>query len=619
MKNKVLSTVDTMTQKAARRKGAQPLSDIQASVFNGILSHPVCTAEVQKRIDAAVKESSTEAVRQSIADVWGKLSSPGMVASNFGWPIRRALGAAMAGPGVTFKAARQFCGGSLKQDSFAKAQKRRAEFMAGGAAELLADPKRSKRSDCLEQSCPAALKHIQEFIYNNTQPSPCATVTNHNYAPGNHSRSVADGSLVCNNLDLCEEKEVRYMMGTQLDLYNGAMNDLKAATPSRWLGVLGAAVIAPAVSVSAYHDYSDSSTGCYDLWVGDGYCDSRNNNELCGYDGGDCCSCTCVPPEDSGDDDYACGDSDINPFACIDPNADCVNDDDIAVDMVENCYPGSIGNGYCDHYNNKAVCNDDDITVNMVKNCHDAGRIGNGWCDEENNTPECNYDGGDCCECTCIADEDIDDEHYQCNEQIGYACIDPAAPCVDDDDVTVDMFEKCNSPSGIGNGWCDIGNNIPECNYDGGDCCECTCQFDEDWGYNGNNYCQDFYCVDPEAACVDDDNITVDMLENCPYVFGIGDGYCNDDNNNELCGWDEGDCCYGTCDSGDDLWRCTNASVFNCKDESASCFGEEFPTTTDETTTMTDTYYSMSYEFFDEFATTDTYQYDDSMSYEFFA
>eukprot|EP00903_Cladosiphon_okamuranus_P014629 g13565.t1 len=492
-------------------------------------------------------------------------------------------------------------------------------------------------------------------------------------------------------------------------------------TSSRWLGVLGAAVIASAVGVSAYHDYSDSSTGCYDLWVGDGYCDSRNNNELCGYDGGDCCSCTCekdvdyqcreddfacidpsapcvddddvtvdlvencdyvqgigdgwchmgnnnagcgydggdccsctcVPPEDSGDDDYLCGDSDINPFACIDPNAACVNDDDVTVDIAENCYPGSIGNGYCDHYNNKAVCDydggdccectcvpdggdgdddfacthnsgfacidpaaecvdDDDITVDMVENCHDAKSIGNGWCDEGNNKPECNYDGGDCCECTCIAGEEFDDD-YRCNELTGYACIDPAAPCVDDDGVTVEMLENCDNPLSIGNGWCDIGNNTPECNYDGGDCCECTCQFDGDSG--NSNRCEEFYCIDPEAECVDDDDITVDMIDEC-YVFGIGDGYCNVENNNELCGWDGGDCCYCTCDSGDgDPWGCSpNTSVFNCKDESAPCFGEDPPTSTTMTDTLT--YYPMSHEFDDDTTTmtdTDTF----SMLYEF--
>ena len=49
-------------------------------------------------------------------------------------------------------------------------------------------------------------------------------------------------------------------------------------TSNRWLGLLGAAVIASSVGVSAY---SSSSSGCNDDWMGDGYCDQQNNNELC--------------------------------------------------------------------------------------------------------------------------------------------------------------------------------------------------------------------------------------------------------------------------------------------------------------------------------------------------
>lgn len=45
-----------------------------------------------------------------------------------------------------------------------------------------------------------------------------------------------------------------------------------------------------------------------------------------------------------------------------------------------------------------------------------------------------------------------------------------------------------------------------------------------------------FACIDPEAPCVDDDDITVDMLESCGHVTLIGDGECHDDNNKEECG-----------------------------------------------------------------------------------
>ncbi|CAM9194446.1 unnamed protein product, partial [Laminaria digitata] len=43
------------------------------------------------------------------------------------------------------------------------------------------------------------------------------------------------------------------------------------------------------------------------------------------------------------------------------------------------------------------------------------------------------YDGGDCCECTCV-----DTDTFNCGDEEfgGFACLDPSAPCVDDDDIT---------------------------------------------------------------------------------------------------------------------------------------------------------------------------------------
>ncbi|CAN0370169.1 unnamed protein product, partial [Ectocarpus sp. 8 AP-2014] len=84
------------------------------------------------------------------------------------------------------------------------------------------------------------------------------------------------------------------------------------------------------------------------------------------------------------------------------------------------------------------------------------------------------YDGGDCCECTC--EHPWDDDGWACaSNGSGFACIDPAAPCVDDDDITAVMVENCGNVAGVGNGWCDDENNNELCDYDGGDCCECTC------------------------------------------------------------------------------------------------------------------------------------------------
>ncbi|CAM9899020.1 unnamed protein product, partial [Ectocarpus fasciculatus] len=86
------------------------------------------------------------------------------------------------------------------------------------------------------------------------------------------------------------------------------------------------------------------------------------------------------------------------------------------------------------------------------------------------------------------------------------------------------MFVSCEYPLDIRDGRCDRGNNNEACGYDGGDCCECTCEneHDEKWR------CIIFSCIDPNAACVNDDDVTVDMFENCPKF--IGDGWCDEEN-----------------------------------------------------------------------------------------
>ena len=49
-----------------------------------------------------------------------------------------------------------------------------------------------------------------------------------------------------------------------------------------------------------------SSPSCckYPNWKGDGYCDDDNNNEFCGFDGGDCC----LDYDDWPDRDWFCND-----------------------------------------------------------------------------------------------------------------------------------------------------------------------------------------------------------------------------------------------------------------------------------------------------------------------
>lgn len=75
-----------------------------------------------------------------------------------------------------------------------------------------------------------------------------------------------------------------------------------------------------------------------------------------------------------------------------------------------------------------------------------------------------------CCECTCevgpFADDEYDGRYSGCKE---FQCIDPSADCVNDDDITVNMLEDCEWIAGVGNGYCDIDMNTPECS-------ECPCR-----------------------------------------------------------------------------------------------------------------------------------------------
>ena len=110
--------------------------------------------------------------------------------------------------------------------------------------------------------------------------------------------------------------------------------------------------------------------------------------------------------------------------------------------------------------------------------------IADGRCHDTNNNENCLYDGGDCCPCSCM-----DGLQYECGSN-GFYCIDEA--CIDPSIVST--FPDCpGSLLDLGNGECNGYNNLPECGYDGGDCCVCTCI--------DNTACTfDFECIDPGAA-----------------------------------------------------------------------------------------------------------------------
>ncbi|CAM9650623.1 unnamed protein product [Scytosiphon promiscuus] len=201
--------------------------------------------------------------------------------------------------------------------------------------------------------------------------------------------------------------------------------------------------------------------------IGDGRCDVQNNNSFCGFDGGDCCPCTCT---------------DGPLYSCVDNNFDECEFPDC--DQSDQAYSS-----------HRMECIED--------------RLGDGLCDPDNNHPFCDYDGGDCCACSCI-----DGEVWNCGDLRphfdtefsggrsstssdffvnldGFDCRDPA--CLFDPTVVAD-FPNCTGDwLTIGDGSCSAINNNPECDYDGGDCCLCTCDSPDCCTTN------DLECLDPSA------------------------------------------------------------------------------------------------------------------------
>ena len=83
----------------------------------------------------------------------------------------------------------------------------------------------------------------------------------------------------------------------------------------------------------------------------------------------------------------------------------------------------------------------------------------------------------------------------------------------------------------IGDGHCDDDNNNAGCSYDGGDCCGDDVSM---------SYCSVCQCLDPAYFITE-----ATASSGCSDAW-IGDGQCDDDNNNAACSYDGGDCCGDT-------------------------------------------------------------------------
>ena len=92
--------------------------------------------------------------------------------------------------------------------------------------------------------------------------------------------------------------------------------------------------------------------------------------------------------------------------------------------------------------------------------------------------------------------------------------------------------ETCLLDQWIGDGTCDDEYNIPDCGYDGGDCC-------------GS---ENVYAFCTLCECHQNDNTSINVTEyqkSCPLDFQMwnGDAICDDETNIFECDYDGGDCC----------------------------------------------------------------------------
>ncbi|CAM9475240.1 unnamed protein product [Ectocarpus sp. 12 AP-2014] len=288
-------------------------------------------------------------------------------------------------------------------------------------------------------------------------------------------------------------------------------------------------------------DGSSEYLGClgYTNHIKDGYCDTDLNNAECGWDGGDCCACTCGSDSDE--------------------------------ELAHPC--GQLGDGY--------DCQDPDVPDDCGVTPSPAAAIGypdceeylyewqDGVCDDNLNTAACGYDGGDCCRCTC---RDYNSwGYYSSCGYYGYDCMDPEAPSTcSTDSPTPSPAAGTDWPECegyiymIGDGSCDYYNNNEECGWDGGDCCSCTCEGSS--YYSCSSYSMD--CQDPDANCT-----TPSPTPYCPWA---SDGYCDSYYNTEDCDWDGGDCCAYGCSSTtclDPIYGCDSITTsYDESDDSTSTF-----------------------------------------------
>ncbi|GMH61438.1 hypothetical protein TL16_g03253 [Triparma laevis f. inornata] len=305
--------------------------------------------------------------------------------------------------------------------------------------------------------------------------------------------------------------------------------------------------------------------------IGDGFCDKAGkfNTEECGYDGGDCCEKSCTPG------DYVCG---SNGYECKDPS--------IAEEEEENSGGfNSVGHAHSVNNPNSgdtvtpiSLC--DAFTVTGIDSQSWLNRIyllasdssSWGWTSQDGEFFYNQYNGAEL--------KKVGDQWKIINTKKDGTVMTWASTAASESsppasaiwsislktggfrDETVSIvcdgeFEQVTNDypncfvenrSWVGDGHCDhCEYNTEECGFDGGDCCSETCEDSTNYACEGNN----FHCMDPSTKEYQEETA---IILNCEDYF-IGNGNCDQKNNNEQCGFDGGDCCEVSC---------VNSTIFIC-------------------------------------------------------
>merc|ERR1712029_101155 len=187
-----------------------------------------------------------------------------------------------------------------------------------------------------------------------------------------------------------------------------------------------------------------------------------NNIQACHWDGGDCCNNNIRSSWDMDCDDCQCLDPQFN--ICL--NHSLMNDNYChdANNVIECQWDG----GDCCYHNRQPGWDDFCEACECLQPCP-TWWTDNKYCNDITNIQTCNWDGGACC--------NNDNPYWDsyCNDCL---CLDP-------------QYSNCFNASLMNDGYCQDGNNLLECHWDGGDCCNNDSQ---DW----DAYCNDCECLNTE-------------------------------------------------------------------------------------------------------------------------